>query len=147
MHQDILINITNSVLRCLNLTHSYSGMYCQDLAVYIRKHDFSMIYQSQTSHAASCKCISCTGTSSPKAEYCDLRPADFFTPASPTSNSIREKASCISVLLCRSMYLHCENISDGYSQSAFGQITMFPHFSSFVCHLPGKWQLYYTICN
>ena len=78
MHQDILINITNSVLRCLNLTHSYSGMYCQDLAVYIRKHDFSMIYQGQTSHAASCKCISRTGTSSSKAEYCDLRPADFF---------------------------------------------------------------------
>ena len=78
MHQDSLINIMDPLLRNLNLTHPDCGMYCKDLTAYIRQRNLLMIYQSQTAHAASCKRIDCAGTSSAKAEYCNLRHAEFF---------------------------------------------------------------------
>ena len=55
MHQNILINIPDSLLGHLYLAHSQSRMKCQHLASDIRQCDLFMIDQCQTPHTAARK--------------------------------------------------------------------------------------------
>ena len=78
MHQNILVNITDSLLGCFYLAHSQSGMKCQNLTSDIGQCDLFMVDQCQTSHTAACECLCCLRSGSAKAEYCNLRHAEFF---------------------------------------------------------------------
>ncbi len=78
MHQNILVNITDSLLGCFYLAHSQSGMKCQNLTSDIGQCDLFMVDQCQTSHTAACECLCCLRSAPPRPNTAIFAMLEFF---------------------------------------------------------------------